>query len=81
MRDAMLAVSGKLSLTPPLGSPITSHGEGSVLITFRTRPVDTENFALTWELQRIYVIVGREPLISAAGSGNVRCAQGKAHAG
>ena len=41
LRDAMLAVSGKLSLTAPMGSPITPNGEGTVLISFRVRPVDT----------------------------------------
>ena len=41
LRDAMLAVSGNLNLKAPGGSPILSHGEGTVLITFRTKPVDT----------------------------------------
>jgi hypothetical protein len=40
LRDAMLAVSGKLNLTPPTGSPLTPNGEGTVLISFRRRPVD-----------------------------------------
>jgi hypothetical protein len=41
LRDAMLAVSGKLNLTPPTGSPVAPNGEGTILITFRRRPIDS----------------------------------------
>ena len=35
LRDTMLAVSGRLDLTPPKGSPIAQSGEGNVGFRFR----------------------------------------------
>ncbi len=41
LRDAMLAVGGRLELTPPKGSILAQNGEGNVNFTFRQRPIDT----------------------------------------
>jgi hypothetical protein len=41
LRDSMLAVSGKLDLTPPRGDPVAQNGEGNVGFVFRFRPIDT----------------------------------------
>ena len=59
LRDAMLAVSGRLDLTPPTGTPLASRGEGTVLIAFRGRPVD----AYTNETYRsVYLPIVRDLL-------------------
>ena len=40
MRDAILAISGRLDLTPPKGNFIAKNGEGNVGFAFRGRPGD-----------------------------------------
>ena len=39
-RDSMLAISGKLDLTPSKASPLAGRGEGNVGLLLRQRPLD-----------------------------------------
>ncbi len=59
LRDSMLAVSGKLNLTAPVGTPLAPSGEGTVLITFRRRPVDSYT---TETYRSVYLPVVRDLL-------------------
>jgi hypothetical protein len=62
LRDAMLAISGKIDLNRPKGSPIAKNGEGNVNLTLRFRGVD--NF--TAESNRsVYLPIVRDQLPEA----------------
>ena len=41
LRDAMLALSGRLDLTPPVGTTVARGGEGPINLAFRGRGIDS----------------------------------------
>jgi hypothetical protein len=61
LRDAMLAVSGKLDLTPARGSPIERNGEGPVNARFRFRAGGDESALETHRTVYLPILRDRVP--------------------